>query len=143
MPISVTNVDADTVLVVEDDDFIRDLVRRVLVDLGYHVISAPNGERALDEAVAHAGPVRLVVSDINMPEMGGWNLLERVRGWYPGLRFLLISGEAPSPETMAEFKETPTAFLGKPFTPSQLAEAVKDLFDQPARANTASGSRGQ
>lgn len=130
MPNAITNLDADTVLVVEDDDVVRDLVRRVLTDQGFHVIHAANGERALDEAVAHAGPVRLVISDINMPEMGGWNLLERVRNWYPGLRFLLISGEAPPAEALAELRDTPTAFLGKPFTPAQLKAAVKELFDQ-------------
>jgi two-component system, cell cycle sensor histidine kinase and response regulator CckA len=122
---------ADTVLVVDDDHNVRILIGTVLRRQSFHVLEATNGRDALRVAERHAGPIRLIISDINMPEMGGWMLLERLRAWYPSLRLLLISGfEQPLPTT-EELAATPTGFLAKPFTPDALLAAVRQLLDRP------------
>jgi two-component system cell cycle sensor histidine kinase/response regulator CckA len=127
------NVDGETILVVDDDPSVLALIRRVLDRDGYEVLEASNGEVALDVASAHAGPIHLIVSDVNMPEMGGRLLLERVRGWYPALRFLLISGADVRTSVEAECPAEITAFLPKPFTHDELSSAVRALLDRPRR----------
>jgi CheY-like chemotaxis protein len=125
--------DAETVLVVDDDPEIRELIISVLKRESYHVLEAANGQEALDVASAFAAPIHLIVSDVNMPQMGGWKLLEQLRAWYPSIRFLMVSGYPQREESLAELEGTPTAFLAKPFAAHELSEAVRDLLDRPTR----------
>jgi len=125
--------DAETVLVVDDDMQIRELIKSVLERESYHVLEAADGQEALDVAGAYAAPIHLIVSDVNMPHMNGWKLLEQLRGWYPSIRFLMMSGYPQRESSMAELAGTPTAFLAKPFAPSELSDAVRALLDRRSR----------
>jgi CheY-like chemotaxis protein len=120
--------DGDAILVVDDEPAIRSVVVRVLRRHGYRVLEASNGEDALDIAAMHDGPIRLVVSDVNMPAMNGNALMERLRTWFPGMRFLLISGDA-TPAVPGGTAAGITEFLAKPFTPSELLASVSRLFE--------------
>ncbi|MEO6878535.1 MAG: response regulator, partial [Gemmatimonadaceae bacterium] len=88
--------DAETVLVVDDDPGVLEFLVEVLRRESYHVLRAANGKDALDVAAAYAAPIHLIVSDVNMPQMSGWKLLEQLRAWYPSIRFLMVSGYAQS-----------------------------------------------
>jgi two-component system cell cycle sensor histidine kinase/response regulator CckA len=123
----------ETVLVVDDDAELRRLIVRVLRVQGYDVLEAGDGEEALVVAGQHAAPIHLIVSDVNMPNMGGWILLDHLRGWYPSIRFLMVSGFPVSAEVADGRADTRTGFLAKPFTPPALSSAVRDLLDQPGR----------
>jgi two-component system cell cycle sensor histidine kinase/response regulator CckA len=123
-------LDAETILVVDDDPGVRELVASVLRRQEFHVLEASNGTEALDVAAEYAAPIDLIVSDINMPQMTGWKLLEQLRAWYPAIRFLMISGYAQPESSMAQLAGTPTAFLPKPFTPGELSDAVRELLDR-------------
>ena len=87
---------AETILVVEDEEIVRELVCQVLADKGYDVLCAPNGLEALRLSAAHAGPIKLLITDVVMPEMGGLELarqsLRRAPG-YQGALCLRILGE--------------------------------------------------
>jgi len=122
--------EAGTILVVDDEESVRRLLVALLRDEGYDVLQASNGDDALAVAAKHAGPIDLVVSDVIMPRMGGDKLLETLRRWYPGLRFLLVSGYPDALSQMHDFGGTRTSFLGKPFTPDQLAESVRKLIGE-------------
>ena len=121
----------ETVLVVEDEDAVRAVVTRALRANGYEVVEAKNGEDALVVAGDYAAPIHLVVSDVIMPHMDGRTLFEHLCGWYPGIRFLFISGYTRGMVTRDEFKGEATEFLAKPFTVEQLGTTVRQLLDRP------------
>jgi two-component system cell cycle sensor histidine kinase/response regulator CckA len=122
----------ESVLVVEDDDAVREVISTGLRKLGYQVLPARNGDDALAVADSHGGPIHLVISDLVMPEMNGVELFARLRGWYPAMRFLFVSGYLQS--VAGDMSDDSTAFLPKPFTIDRLAHEGRVLLDRrPAR----------
>jgi len=118
--------DGETVLVVEDSELLRNLVRSVLERAGYVVLLAADGEAAV-AAMQADGPPSIVVADVEMPRMGGLELSRQVEERYPGTPVLLVSGYA------ADGKIDDLArreFLQKPFTPAQLTERVRALLER-------------
>jgi CheY-like chemotaxis protein len=116
----------ETVLVAEDEDAVRTMVRRVLEDHGYSVLTAANGTEALDVARHHADSVDLLVSDVVMPGMSGAALAAALRELRPGLPVILMSGYA-EPTASREALDT-ASYLQKPFSPRVLAETVRDAL---------------
>jgi two-component system cell cycle sensor histidine kinase/response regulator CckA len=121
----------ETILVVEDEDAVRAVVTRGLRALGYRILEANHGEDALDIAAAYGAPIHMVVSDVVMPQMDGRELFDRLRTWYPNIRFLFISGYTRGAITGEELQGAATRFLAKPFSIDQLATEVRSLFDLP------------
>ncbi|MCZ7645795.1 MAG: PAS domain S-box protein [Planctomycetota bacterium] len=119
----------ETVLLAEDEASLRVLVAELLAQLGYTVLQASNGSKALEAARAHGGPIDLLITDVVMPEMGGRELAERLRGQFPNLKILYTSGY--SNQAMAEVKVFGKAasYLAKPFMPSVLADEIRRLLD--------------
>ncbi|MCO5171356.1 MAG: response regulator, partial [Planctomycetes bacterium] len=113
----------ETVLVVEDEDAVRQLVREVLSGRGYHVLEAARGEQAIDLAAGRDGPIDLVLSDVVMPGINGRDLVERLTALRPGLRVLFMSGHSGDLLARAEVEPWATV-LEKPFTPDHLSGAV-------------------
>jgi PAS domain S-box-containing protein len=110
----------ETVLLAEDDEALRGLIREVLQVLGYTVLEAADGETALALASTHPGRIDLLLTDMVMPRLGGRELGHRLLAGRPALRVLYMSGY-PS--------DVPV--LTKPFTPDGLARAVRAALDGP------------
>jgi two-component system, cell cycle sensor histidine kinase and response regulator CckA len=120
---------SETVLVVEDEEIVRSLVREMLEGLGYTVLDARDGEDALRLLARAALRIDLVISDLVMPRMSGRELARRVAEMRPETAVLLVSGYAGD-TTAAEGPLDPAAaFLEKPFTGRELAEKVRGLLD--------------
>ncbi|MFN8646587.1 MAG: MASE1 domain-containing protein [Gemmatimonadales bacterium] len=117
-----------TVLVVEDERMVRDLVRRTLARAGYHVLEAVDGEAALALARAEDGPIDLLLTDVVMPRMGGRQLATRLQEERPGLRVLFMSGYASDAGDLHDLVLGAGDFLQKPFAPSRLLERVGALL---------------
>ena len=126
-------VQGATVLVVEDEQLVRDLVRRTLRRAGYTVLVAENGEAALAVSRANLGPIDLVVTDVVMPRMNGNDMASRLQLERPGIRVLFVSGYANDVLGLRGGLESGTEYLQKPFTPSVLLDRVRELLT-PARA---------
>jgi CheY-like chemotaxis protein len=84
------------ILLVDDEEFIRSLLRSVLAGVGYHVLDAPNGQAALHQSRAHAGPIHLLLTDVHMPIMDGLSLVKAIAAERPDTRILLMTGYASS-----------------------------------------------
>ena len=107
------------VLVVEDSEAIRRLASRLLARAGYRVAVAVDGVAALELIAARAAPFELVLTDLNMPRMGGLELARRLAELQPRARVLFMTGY--SEELAAVSTQAPTiACLAKPFTPAEL-----------------------
>ncbi|MBB4154110.1 two-component system cell cycle sensor histidine kinase/response regulator CckA [Sphingomonas jinjuensis] len=115
-----------TVLLVEDEAMVRAVAERALSRQGYTVLTADNGEAALQQLEAHGKP-DLLISDVVMPQMDGPTLVRRVREQYPDLPIIFMSGYAEE-QLRKSIDIENVAFLPKPFSVQQLAEATRDVL---------------
>ena len=120
-----------TVLLVDDDDAVRSSARRALEGGGYEVLEAAHGAQALDVFAEHGGRVRLLVTDVVMPGLGGHALAERLRAQRAGLPVLFMSGYAVPDEPGGGPAVAP--LLAKPFTAEELLAAVGEAAGAAAR----------
>ena len=126
----------ETILLVEDDEAVRDVSRRILVQRGYTVLEATNGAEALRVCADTTRPIDLIVSDMVMPEMNGPELGRHIRERHPGTALLFMSGYTRDAALRQSFLEPGTAFIEKPFTPATLAQRVREVLDaRAARGN--------
>jgi hypothetical protein len=126
----------ETVLVVEDEDGVRELLRQVLVEHGHAVLTARHGRDALLLAERYERPIDLLVTDVVMPEMGGRELVERLKALRPDLKTLYISGYTNDEVFRRGVQSAETSFLHKPFTSEGLMRVVREVLDGGAPAAT-------
>jgi two-component system cell cycle sensor histidine kinase/response regulator CckA len=120
----------ETVLVVEDEPALRHLAQGVLRSRGYNVLTAPNGQDALRVVRENTGPpLRLVISDVIMPRMGGKVMAEWLKITYPDLKILFTSGYTEDAIAHHGVLEGGVDFLPKPYTPANLARKVREMLD--------------
>ncbi len=119
-----------TILLVEDEDMVRAVAERALTRQGYTVLTAENGEAAL-ELLARGEKPDLLISDVVMPSMDGPTMVRHARERYPDLPILFMSGYAEE-QLRKSIDLDNVAFLPKPFSVQQLAEAARDLLTPPA-----------
>jgi nitrogen-specific signal transduction histidine kinase/ActR/RegA family two-component response regulator len=121
----------ETLLVVEDDASVRNLARSVLEAQGYKVLLASNGQDGLQVAHKHQGsPIRLVVTDVIMPVMGGKEMADWLQSTYPNLQILFTSGYIDETIAYHGTLEVGVEFLPKPYTPASLTRKVRELLDR-------------
>jgi PAS domain S-box-containing protein len=121
----------ETVLLVEDESAVREIVRMVLRNHGYTVISAANAGEALLACEQHEGNIDLLLSDVVMPRMNGPALAKRLAPMRPEMRVLYMSGYTEG-HFIDQALERGVAFLQKPIRPEILARKVRDVLDAPA-----------
>jgi two-component system cell cycle sensor histidine kinase/response regulator CckA len=121
---------AETVLLVEDEELVRQLTREILRRNGYRVLEACDGVEALGVLRTHAGPIDLLLTDVVMPRMSGHELVELARPLRPGMRILYVSGY--SEEAIARQGQLTEGIelLSKPFTPGILTAKIRQLLDR-------------
>jgi len=120
----------ETVLVVEDQDSIRELACEVLQGKGYKVLGARNAGEALLICEQHTGLIHLMVTDIVMPRMGGRELAERLQPWHPEMKVLYMSGYTETDLHQKGLPQAGASFLEKPFSPHSLASKVREVLDE-------------
>ena len=119
----------DTILLVEDEDSVRELAAFVLGQQGYNVLTAPNGREGVRVARRHIGEIDLLLTDVVMPEMGGRELADCLRITQPKTRVLFMSGYAADDIVHRGVIEQQVNFLEKPFSPLALLRKVRDVLD--------------
>jgi CheY-like chemotaxis protein len=124
----------ETILLVEDEPVLRELVREVLGQYNYRVIEASSGVEALEAWDEHDGKIDLLLTDMVMPEgMSGSDVATQLRKRKPELKVIFSSGY--SAEAVGkDFSQDDVAFIAKPYLPSQLARLVRQCLDDSPRA---------
>ncbi len=120
----------ETVLVAEDEDTVRTLVRVVLEAQGYHVLTASNGNDARSILQTYTGRVDLLITDVIMPETSGKELANLARTTVPDLPVLYMSGYTDDALDRHGLQGSADQFIQKPFTPLGLARIVREILDQ-------------
>jgi CheY-like chemotaxis protein len=122
---------SETILLVEDEELVRTLERKMLEQRGYTVLEAHSVGHALELAQDHPGVIDLLLTDVIMPELSGRELAERLGLVRPSMRILYASGYAADAITRHGVLEPGIAFLPKPLTATSLAEKVREVLDMP------------
>ena len=117
-----------TILVVEDDNSVRSLVKRVLENSGYRVITASNGDEAVKECERNADKIDLLLTDVIMPRMNGRELTERIKKDHPQMHVLFMSGYTDNAIANHGVLESGVNFIGKPFAAADLSEKVQEIL---------------
>ncbi len=120
----------ETILLVEDEELVRDIAYRLLIRKGYTVIATSSGQEALDHLTDREGDVHLLISDILMPGMNGHELAREVRKLYPEIEIIFISGYNSGSARRQEPVEPDVELLEKPFTPGALLRKVRQVLDK-------------
>jgi len=124
---------SETILFVEDEASVRELVRDYLVGAGYCVLEATDGTQALKVAAAHPGPVHILITDVVMPHLSGPELATKLGAERPNLKVLFISGYTDDTVFRHGVLEGGVAFLQKPFNLKALSQKIREvLTDDPA-----------
>jgi PAS domain S-box-containing protein len=119
----------ETILLVEDEQIVRSLARRVLIQQGYTVLDAPAGPEALALSDAHTGEIHLLLTDVVMPGIGGRELARRFAARRPDAGVLYLSGYSDDAILRHGLLDPGTFFLQKPFTPQALTHKVREVLD--------------
>jgi two-component system cell cycle sensor histidine kinase/response regulator CckA len=123
----------ETVLVVDDEELVRNGVARSLARFNYTVLTANTGIAAVEIFRKHQHDIKLVITDIIMPDMNGAALLHVLRILEPDLKAIAISGYAPSCPAIDLLQEDQQHFLAKPFATSELLCMVRATLDEASR----------
>jgi PAS domain S-box-containing protein len=122
----------ETLLLVEDEAAVRSSARRLLERHGYQVVEARHGRDALRILEEGERTIDLVITDLVMPEMGGREMVERVRARHPAMKVLFMSGYSERAVTSDGAMPAGTGFVEKPFTVDQLIRRTREILDAPA-----------
>ncbi len=124
----------ETILLVEDEPSVRHLACSILEAQGYNVLRANNGQEGLQVARdCKDAPIRLAITDVIMPQMGGRVMAEWLKATYPDIKILFTSGYTDDAIAHHGVLESGIAFLPKPYTPVMLACKVRELLDEPTQ----------
>ena len=123
---------SETILLVEDDDGLRQLARKILQRNGYTVLEARHGSEAEQICREVENPIHLVLTDVVMPGIGGPELVRRLALLKPTVKVLYMSGYTDQTILQHGLLEMSACFLQKPFTPTSLARKVREVLDSPA-----------
>jgi CheY-like chemotaxis protein len=124
---------SETVLLVEDEDEVRELAREVLQLAGYTLLVARHGREALALAERHPGGLDLLLTDVVMPHMSGRELAQRLTARRPGLRVLYMSGYTEDAIVHDGVLDADADLVPKPFTADALASRVREHLDAATR----------
>jgi len=120
---------SDTILLVEDEQELRELAQQMLQSNGYKIISASNGLAALTEYEAHHSEIALVLSDIDLPEMTGPEAFLRLRKFNPQLKMILVSGFIDPSRKAQLLEDGVKGFIQKPYTVDEMLKKIREVIN--------------
>jgi two-component system cell cycle sensor histidine kinase/response regulator CckA len=120
---------SETILLVEDEDIVRGLARKILEQSGYNVLDARGGEEAIRLCQERSEPIHLLLTDVVMPETSGKEIAERLTTLRPTTRVLFMSGYTDEAIVHHGVLDSNVEFIQKPFTPMALAKKVREVLD--------------
>jgi two-component system, cell cycle sensor histidine kinase and response regulator CckA len=120
----------ETVLVVEDEDRVRNLCVQILERLGYKVLRGSNGAEAIGVAEKHGDRIDLLVTDVVMPGMSGAEMAAQLVLHHPEMKVLFTSGYTDDAIVRHGVLDEGVSFIGKPYTPSALAKKVREVLNR-------------
>jgi DNA-binding response OmpR family regulator len=122
-----TGMNSGTILIAEDEDLLRELLKMVLESEGYTILEARDGLEAVDLYARHRENVSLVVTDLGLPGLDGWGAFLRMKELNPDVRVLVASGYIDPHTRVSMLKAGARDLLQKPYIPEDILARVKNL----------------
>ncbi|NTV46096.1 MAG: response regulator [Chlorobiales bacterium] len=119
----------ETILVVDDEDRLREVLGRTLASFGYTILDARNGVEALDVYDQNKGKIDLVICDMGMPKMGGEEFFEKLKANYPAVKLIIMTGYLDPTKRELLLEKGVKDFVNKPFAISQLMQVIRGVLD--------------
>jgi PAS domain S-box-containing protein len=119
----------ETILIVEDEEMLRQLVKAVLEGTGYTVLTASDGEEAVETYKRHQGEIQLVLSDMGLPKFGGYEVYQRLKNLNPAVRMIFASGYLEPAMKSQIFREGVRDFIQKPYDADEVLRAIRSVLD--------------
>ena len=123
----------ETILLVDDEEYIRDLGVELLTDAGYNVLTATDGEEGLELYRKKQKKVDLIILDLVIPGMGGKKCYEEILKINPKAKILIVSGYSANGPGKAALEAGAKGFVGKPFDVSHLLETIREILDEESK----------
>jgi len=120
----------ETILLVEDSESLRDMVREYLKSMGYTVLEAASGQDALQQAKGFDATIHLLLTDVVMPEMGGPELAGQLGTLRPGIKVIFTSGYSEAAIARQDVLDSAVAFIQKPYRPKALARKIREVLGE-------------
>lgn len=121
----------ETILLVEDEPMLQELLKSVLEDSGYRVVAAADGVEAVEIFLQEQHHIGIVLTDMGLPKLGGWELYDKLRGIDPAVKVILASGFVDAEMRNEAIKKGAKDFIQKPYIPSAILKRIRDVLDSP------------
>ena len=121
----------ELILLVEDEPMLLELLKSVLEEDGYRVITAANGEEAVEIFLQEKEQIGIVLTDMGLPKLGGWEMFDRLRGIDSAVKVILASGFVDAEMRNEAIKKGAKDFIQKPYIPSAILKRIRDVLDSP------------
>ena len=128
--VAVSTDGTETILVAEDEESVRRLIKKVLEEYGYKVIEAADGEEAVNKFMENKDKIDLLLLDIIMPKMSGREAYERIKRIKPDIKLLMSSGYPADFISTGGILEEGLNFIAKPMSPTKLLKKVREVLDK-------------
>ncbi len=122
---------SETILIVEDEEMLRDLLKTFLTGSGYTVLTAQDGEEGLETFRRHRNDIALILSDMGLPRLGGWEMFQQMQEMEPGVKVILASGYFDPNLKMDLLKAGAKDFIQKPYVPDNILRRIREVIDTP------------
>ena len=119
----------ETLLFVEDESMLLELLRVVFEEEGYTVLTASDGEKALEVFRERGKEIALVLSDMGLPKLGGWEVFRRLRELNPSIKVILASGFVDAAVREDMIKQGADDVMQKPYVPHLILERIRSVLD--------------
>lgn len=121
----------ETILIIEDEDHLRGLLQAIIEEEGYKVIATTDGLEAVEIFRNHHDTISLVITDMGLPKMGGWEAFQEMKKIDPNVRTIMASGFLAVSLRNEMLKAGAKDFIQKPYAPEIILEKIRDVLDLP------------
>jgi DNA-binding response OmpR family regulator len=120
----------ETILLVEDEEMLRSLAKMVLKGKGYNVVTASDGEEAVRMFMLRQNDIVLVLCDMGLPKLNGYDVLKQVKRIKPSVKFIIASGYIEPAERSEILKSGARDFIQKPYVPNEMLRKIREVLDE-------------
>ena len=119
----------ETILLVEDEQMLLELLKSVLEEDGYHIVTAADGEEAVEIFRSNKNEIGLVLADMGLPKLGGWEMFEKLREMKPNVKVILASGFVDPKMRTELMNRGAKDFVQKPYVPTVILKRIREVLD--------------
>jgi CheY-like chemotaxis protein len=120
----------ETILLVEDEEMLQSLAKMLLKGKGYNVVTASDGEEAVRMFMLRQNDIDLVLSDMGLPKLNGYDVLKQVKRINPAVKFIIASGYIEPAEKSEILKSGARDFIQKPYVPNEMLRKIREVLDE-------------